>query len=61
MRTQMLVLVQHVFSTIAEALSGTAAQMKAAKTLRRRLVIRAEGTGLEPATPCGASDFESDR
>jgi hypothetical protein len=21
---------------------------------------KAEGTGLEPATPCGASDFESD-
>ena len=26
----------------------------------RHFGTKAEGTGLEPATPCGASDFESD-
>ena len=29
--------------------------------LTTRRSFEAEGTGLEPATPCGASDFESDR
>ena len=34
--------------------------MKAATSLRQRLPVQAEGTGVEPATPYGAVDFESD-
>src|SRR5437764_15220767 len=33
---------------------------KRVNQLRPFKMLAAEGTGLEPATPCGASDFESD-
>lgn len=56
----------------SEALSGTRTTTKKRKNpcehkglvasgLDLAFPVTAEGTGVEPATPCGASDFESDR
>jgi hypothetical protein len=38
-----------------------ASQTIADSALTKRRSFRAEGTGLEPATPCGASHFQCDR
>ncbi len=49
------------FGTSGRSESETVSQTQGPQGFVATLKNQAEGTGVEPATPCGASDFESDR